>query len=96
MAAIFKLKPLNLTFKYVGLIFAGGTLAVGGVGGRQRQEGPALHLAYGHVGVGKERVELLHEVLADEVRQIHLVEWVAQNRQKDLLKRQVSGNGCEI
>ena len=34
MAAIFKLKPLNLTFKYVGLIFAGGTLAVGGVGGR--------------------------------------------------------------
>ena len=34
MAAIFKLKPLNLTFKYVGLIFAGGTLAVGRVGGR--------------------------------------------------------------
>lgn len=34
MAAIFKLKHLNLTFKHVSLVFAGSALAVGGVSGR--------------------------------------------------------------
>ena len=79
MAAIFKLKPLNLTFKHVSLVFAGGAFAVGGVGGGKREKRSALDLADGHVSVSKESVELLHQVLADKVRQVHLVQRVAEH-----------------
>lgn len=43
-------------------------------------------MADGHVGVGKEGVEFLHEVLADEVGEVDLVQGVAQNGQENILE----------
>jgi len=46
-------------------------------------------LADGHVGVGKEGMEFLHEVLADEVGEVDLVQGVAQNGQENILERTI-------
>jgi hypothetical protein len=96
MAAKFKLISQKLTFKHVGLVFAGCAFTVGGVSGWKWEESSSLDLANGNVGVGEEGVELLHQVLADEVRQVNLVERVAKYGQEDLLKYQVSGNGWKF
>jgi len=69
----------------VGLVLGGGTLTVSNVLGRQWQQSAAFHLTDGHVSVSEERVELLHKVLADQVREVDLVEGVAQHGQEDLL-----------
>lgn len=86
MAANLKLKLFKLTFKDMGLVFAGGALAVGGVRRGKGQQSPALNLADGYVGVSEESVELFHEVFADQVRKVYLIEGVAQHGQKNLLK----------
>lgn len=67
MAAKFKFKSQRLTFKHVGLVFARGAFAVGGVSWWKREKSSALDLANRYVGVGEESVEFLHKVLADEV-----------------------------
>lgn len=69
----------QLTFKDMGFIFGGGALTVGCVRGRKRQQGTAFDLANGYVGVGEEGVELVHQVLAYKVGQVHLIEGVAQH-----------------
>lgn len=69
----------------MGLVFAGGALAVGGVRRGKGQQSPALNLADGYVGVSEESVELFHEVFADQVRKVYLIEGVAQHGQKNLL-----------
>lgn len=71
----------------MGLVLGGGALAVCHVRGRQGQQGAALHLADGHVGVGEERVELLHQVLAHEVGEVHLVQGVVQDGKEHLLNK---------
>jgi hypothetical protein len=45
------------------LVLAGGLLRGGDVGGRKRKEGTSLNLTKGHISVGHEVVELVHEVL---------------------------------
>lgn len=67
MAAKFKLKVTNLTFKHVRLVFTGGALVVSRISRWKREESSALDLADSHVSVGEESVELFHKVLADKV-----------------------------
>jgi len=69
----------------VRLVFAWSALTVGRVGRRERQKSPALYLADSYVSVREEGMELLHEILANEVRKVDLVERVAKHGQKDLL-----------
>lgn len=86
MAAKFKLNSQRLTFKHVGLVFAGSAFAVGGVSWWKGEESSAFDLTNRYVGVGEESVEFLHKVLADEVWKVDLVERVAENGQENLLK----------
>lgn len=91
-----QIRSWRLTFQDVGLVLAGGAVAVGHVGGRQGQQRGALDLPHRDVGVRQERMEFLHQVLAHQIRQVHLVERVAQDRKEHLLKIQGSVTTEEI
>ena len=68
-------------------VLARSALAVGRVSWGKRQEGSAFHLTDGYIGVGEEGVELLHKVLADQVRKVDLVKRVAEHGKEYLLEK---------
>jgi len=53
------------------------------------KESASLNLSEGHIGVGHEVVELVHEVLGDKVRQTNQIVGVTQNRHEHLLNNAI-------
>jgi hypothetical protein len=72
------------SFQDVSLVLGRGALRRGHVAGGKGQQGAALDLANGDVGVSQELVELVHQVLADKVRPANLVHGVAEHGKEHL------------
>ena len=68
-----------------GLILGRGLLGLSHVGGRQGQTCSTLDQAQGHLGVGQELVEVVHQILAHQVGPADLVKGVSKNGQENVL-----------
>ena len=69
----------------MGLVLAGGTVAVCNVRWGQGKQGLALNLADSHVGVREEGMEFLHKILTYQVREVDLVKGVVQDGEENFL-----------
>ena len=71
------------------LVLARRFLRGGDIVRREWQLRAALDLTNGDVGVSQEDMELVHEILGNELRHVHDVEGVSEDREVDLVTEQV-------